>query len=609
MEKSILFSLCLVLFLGCKSLSGQPQPKANDRPNVILIITDDQGYGDLSCHGNPILKTPHIDALYAQSTRLTDFHVSPTCSPTRGALHTGHYSNRTGVWHTIAGRSLIKENEILLSQVLSNNGYATGMFGKWHLGDNYPFRPQDRGFQETVVHGGGGVAQQADHWNNDYFDDVYLHNGKKEAFAGYCTDVWFEEAMNFMESKRREKKPFYCYIATNAPHGPFYVDNKYKAVYQNNEAVHNPSFFGMISNIDENIGKLTDYLERNQLSENTILIYMTDNGTAAGVDLDGKTGLPKKGFNAGMRGKKGSMYEGGHRVPFFIRWPKGGVAAGKDIAELTSHVDVMPTLLDILNIKKPQGVSFDGISIKDLVLGKKDKLAPRVLITDSQRLEMVVKWRQSSTMQGPWRLINGKELYNISEDPSQQKDLAQQHPEKVKELRAAYEKWWTDLEPTFKETAHIALCPPQDPHTTLWAHDMHMDEGSQSTPWNHIWVRRGRKSIGWFSVRAQEAGQYTFTLKRWSPEASAPIRAGFPAKPAVPGTTIPEIAAGLAQSIEKAGISIAGMKKEQAVKEGDEGVSFTLDLPAGDHKLRAWFEEADGAPFTANYVLVAKGKR
>ncbi|MCK4999127.1 MAG: sulfatase-like hydrolase/transferase, partial [Anaerohalosphaera sp.] len=199
-------------FPGCAN-SAQTSKSKTKHPNVILIITDDQGYGDLACHGNKIIKTPNMDSLYAQSTRLTNFHVGPTCAPTRAALMTGRYCNRTGVWHTVMGRSMLRKDETTIANVFTDTGYKTAFFGKWHLGDNYPFRPQDRGFQEVLAHGGGGITQAPDHWNNDYFDDTYFHNGTHKKCTGYCTDVWFENAIKFIEQNKN--RPFFCYLATN----------------------------------------------------------------------------------------------------------------------------------------------------------------------------------------------------------------------------------------------------------------------------------------------------------------------------------------------------------------------------------------------------------
>ena len=210
----------LALFLVF--LSGVTSLSAAEQPNVVVVITDDQGYGDLSCHGNPVLETPNLDTLYGESIRLTDYHVAPTCSPTRAAFLTGHWTNRTGVWHTIMGRSMLRNDEVTLGSVFNDAGYATGMFGKWHLGDNYPYRPEDRGFSEVMRHGGGGVGQTPDYWNNAYFDGSYWHNGTPTPVNGFCTDVFFDYAKRFIRRCHENSQPFLAYITTNAPHGPMH---------------------------------------------------------------------------------------------------------------------------------------------------------------------------------------------------------------------------------------------------------------------------------------------------------------------------------------------------------------------------------------------------
>lgn len=340
----VTISLLSFLFVACNE-------KEMEKPNVILIMVDDVGYGDIGALGNKWIQTPNIDALHANSTRLTDYHVSPTCAPTRAALMTGHHNYRTGVFFTIKGRSLLLEKETTMAEVFKENGYSTGAFGKWHLGDNYPFRPEDNGFDEVVVHNGGGVGQTMDYWYNNYFDDKYMHNGKLEQYEGYCTDVWFENAKKFIASKK--DVPFFCYLATNAAHSPYWVADKYADPYRDNENIPNAAFYGMVANIDENIGKLVNYLENTGLMDNTILIFTADNGTAAGAKVEGHRldGFVVKGNNDGMRGIKASMYEGGHRVPFFIHWKDGQINVGKDIDALTAHYDIFPTLVDLCGLK------------------------------------------------------------------------------------------------------------------------------------------------------------------------------------------------------------------------------------------------------------------
>ncbi|MFY0653926.1 MAG: arylsulfatase [Cyclobacteriaceae bacterium] len=604
-----LFLLLVLAACNGKKQAATDEKMEDGRPNVILVITDDQGYGDIGAHGNPYIKTTNMDKLWAQSTRLTDFHVSPTCAPTRSSIMSGQVTNRAGAWHTIAGRSFLKADKITLPQVLADNGYATGMFGKWHLGDNYPYRPEDRGFQEVVSHLGGGVGQQHDYWDNDYFDDTYYHNSKPEKYNGYCTDIWFDEGLRFIEEQRQAGKPFFAYIATNAPHSPYFVENKYKEMYDGNEQAVNPAFLGMITNADDNLGKLMDYLDKNKIADNTILIFMTDNGTSSGFKPNKETGLAEIGYNAGMRMKKGSMYEGGHRVPFFIRWKNGGIKAGRDISELTSHIDMMPTLLDMLAIESPTEAKYDGVSIKPLILEGKQNLNDRIIITDSQRKEMPEKWRQSATMQGAWRLINGKSLYDIAKDPGQQTDLSAEFPEKFEELKIAYEAWWADLEPTFAEMPTIPLCTQYEPETLLRAHDVHLDEeaGFKMVPWNAVLMRKGFKARGFYAVEVPEDGTYTFSLMRWPPEAEAAITASLPPKPPVEGTAVNELPAGVALPVVTAGININEHELSKEVEDSDKTVSFTVELKKGKTQLRAWFAEADEAHFAAQYVMVTKG--
>ncbi len=313
MKRNSLIWSCLLLSQLLMFLVMPGVSRAADKPNVVIVITDDQGYGDLSCLGNPVLKTPEIDKLHAEAVRLMDYHVAPTCSPTRSAFLTGHWTNRTGVWHTIMGRSMLRENEVTMGQVFQDNGYATGMFGKWHLGDNYPYRPEDRGYTEVMRHGGGGVGQTPDYWDNAYFDGSYWHNGEPEKVSGFCTDVFFDYAKQFIKSQRRGRKTVsrlhrdQCSARSDAFAGG--VQRAVSAIRASDLA----NFYGMIANIDDNVGKLREFLDQEGLTDNTIFIFTTDNGTSSGDEV----------FNAGMRGKKGSQYDGGHRVPFFLHWPQG----------------------------------------------------------------------------------------------------------------------------------------------------------------------------------------------------------------------------------------------------------------------------------------------
>jgi arylsulfatase A-like enzyme len=545
------------------------------RPNVVLVMTDDQGYGDLACHGNPIIKTPNLDTLYAQSARLTDFHVGPTCSPTRSALMTGHYCNRTGVWHTIMGRSLLRRDEVTMGDVFSASGYHTGIFGKWHLGDNYPFRPQDRGFDDVLIHGGGGVGQGPDYWGNDYFDDTYFHNGKPEKFTGYCTDVWFDGAIEFIEANK--DRPFFCYIPTNAPHGPYNVAAEYMKPYLDKGLPENQArFYGMITNIDDNMARLMHRLKELNLEENTILIFMTDNGSSGG------------GYNAGMRGKKGSEYEGGHRVPCFIRWPAGNLTRGRDIKKLTAHVDLMPTLIELCGLKKPRGLEFDGDSLVRLLTGQEGSWPDRILVTDSQRIEHPEKWRKSAVMTNRWRLINGKELYDMKTDPGQKNDIGDAHLKVVETLREAYEDWWADVSKRFNEYCEIIIGSDRQNPTRLMSHDWH----GPKVPWSQHAVRNGTAADGFWAVEIERDGTYQFELRRWPEEVDAPINE------AIPG--------GKAIDVTKARLKVADVDETQTVPTEARAVTFQVRLKAGKTQLQTWFMDDKGTSRGAYYVYAKR---
>jgi arylsulfatase B len=568
-------------------------------PNIVFVITDDQGYGDLSCHGNPILKTPHIDKLHGESTRLTDYHVSPTCAPTRGALMSAHYTNRCGPWHTIMGRSFLFEGEKTFGSVFKTGGYATGMFGKWHLGDNYPFRPEDRGFTEVVRHGGGGVGQAPDLWDNSYFDDLYFHNGQPKRYKGYCSDVYFDEAVRFIKESKAANKPFLAYISTNAPHSPFHCPEKYVAPYRKtgNKKVNDKVaiFYGMIANIDDNVGKIRAFLDEEGLTDDTIFIFTTDNGTASGRSV----------HNSGMRGGKNSEYDGGHRVPFFIHWPKGGYSKAVDVDRLTAHVDILPTLMELAGLPPlPASYKADGKSIVPLLKNPKADWADRTLMTDSQRVRDPIKWRKSATMSERWRLINGKELYDIDADPGQTKNVAKQFPEVVQKLTADYTAIWDSMVPIFKTDARIRVGGTENP-SRLSSHDWLTD--LKKVPWNQQHVRAGDMKTGKWALRVEEAGDYRITLMRWPPEAKHPIRAGLP-----PGAKVPGGGRGFRETpgkqmdITKASISINDFKASQPVKDGQTGIAFDVKLPAGDTYLTGLFDLANGKKVGPYYATVEK---
>ena len=582
------------------ALAAGSDVAADMRPNVVLIITDDQGYGDLSCHGNPVLKTPHLDRLYDESVRLADYHVAPTCSPTRAALVTGHWTNRTGVWHTSGGRSLLLEDEVTMGQIFRDAGYATGMFGKWHLGDNYPFRPEDRGFSEVMRLGGGGVGQTPDFWNNSNFDGTYFHNSEPEAVKGYCTDVWFDYARRFIKAQKEEGKPFLAYISTNAAHWPMHSPPEFAEPYEERFGAHVGHFFGMIANIDHNVGQLRTFLEREGLAENTIVIFTSDNGTGAGQTV----------FNAGMRGRKQSEYDGGHRVPLFIHWPAGGLVDGRDVRPITAHVDVLPTLIDLAGIAPPKGIEFDGRSIRPLLegtAGPADGSWPdRILVTDSQRVLDPIKWRRTAVMTSRWRLVNGAELYDIVQDPGQENDVARAQPEVVARLKAFYDAWWEELEPTFKQVPAIYLGHEGENPVRLTSHDWIAKE---RTIWNQSLVRTAPDDppvTGYWNVKVAAAGEYEIRLRRWPEEADTAIDAPLPPGADVPGDSPFRASPGNAVPAVKASVRIGEVKAEAPVERGAKEVLLRMTLPAGETRMTALFTTRDGGTVGVYYAYVEK---
>jgi len=527
-SSGILF-LCIILLSSCTAKTSDISKLL---PNIILILTDDQGYGEIGAHGNPNISTPNLDRLHDESVRFTNFHVGTTCAPTRAGLMTGVNCNRTGTWHTVVGRSLLGERFVTLAEELKEEGYTTGIFGKWHLGDNYPFRPQDRGFDEVLIHGGGGVGQTPDFWGNDYFDDTYFRNGAPEKFEGYCTDVWFEESMAWMKESQSAGKPFFSYISTNAPHGPYHVADEYRAPYVDNPEVVNPNFYGMITNLDDNLGRLREMLVAEGLDENTLIVFLTDNGTSGGARFDQDLHVTD-GYNAGMRGKKVDEYEGGHRVPLFLRFPAGEAIAPASYEELTAYTDLMPTLVDYLGGEVNTDYALDGQSLLPLIRsGRQDDLTDRVVVVDTQRGDLPVKYKRSCVMRGQWRLINHEELYNLADDPGQRTNIIEQHGDLAADLNAAYERWWSRLEPDLEIMNRIVVGHPAANPVYLTGHDWHTEA---EPPWHQRHIRAAHVNNGWWALDVAEAGTYTFSLARWPISLGLSYDFEMPAGEPVPG--------------------------------------------------------------------------
>jgi arylsulfatase len=451
---------------GVARPASEARPAADatrPQPNIIYVMTDDQGYGDVAAHGNPIIRTPNLDRLHGQSVRLTEFHVSPTCSPTRAALMTGRHEFRSGVTHTILERERLALSATTLPQVLKAGGYTTGIFGKWHLGDEDAYQPGRRGFDRVFIHGGGGIGQSypgscGDAPGNSYFNPVIRSDGTFVNTKGYCTDVFFDEAVTWMDANRKGGKPFFCYVATNAPHGPLDCppgsDTPYLAqleaagIKDPKQRADIAKFYGMIENIDTNVGRLLVKLDEWGIADNTLLVFTTDNGTATGAPV----------FNAGMRGVKGTAYRGGTRSVSYWRWP-GRLPAGVDVPALTAHIDVFPTLCECAGAEIPAGVAakVEGRSLMPLLRDAKAPWPDRPLFTHLGRWDRgkvaEAAYRQCRVREGKWSLVNVKntprawELYDVAADPGEKNDVAGRHPDVVARLGGTYDRWWASVQP------------------------------------------------------------------------------------------------------------------------------------------------------------------
>ncbi len=489
------------------------------KPNVVIVLTDDQGYGDLGCHDNPKLKTPNLDKFASQSTQLSYFYVCPVCAPTRAGLMTGRYNYRTGVVDTFLGRALMHPDEATLAEMLAAGGYRTGIFGKWHLGDNYPLRPSDRGFGAALVCTGGGLTQPSDPPGNTYFDPVLLRNGKPEKTKGYCTDVFTDAALEFIA--RKSDQPFFAHVAFNAPHTPLQVPAEYLAPYRKMNLAHSefPSpghplpgkadedvtarVYGMVANIDDNVGRLLAKLDELKLADNTIVLFFTDNGPQ------------QVRYNAGLRDRKGSVYEGGIRVPCYWRWP-GKFKAGVKIDTIAASIDVAPTLLEACAVDKPEKVAFDGMSLFQLLRGGKVDWPNRTLFFQWHRGDVPELNRACAARSQKWKLVQPLgagdarppaksefQLFDMQRDPLEMKNVAVDHPEVVAKMRQEYEAWFKDVSATRGfAPPRIHLGAPQENPTTLTRQD-----------WRGPKANWGPKGLGYWEVHVARTAVYEVTAR------------------------------------------------------------------------------------------------
>ena len=603
-------NLIFVLLTFCSVYIFGFNPQVKKKPNVIVIMTDDQGYPELSMHGNPILKTPNLDKLGKNSVRFKNFHVTPMCAPTRGELLTGLDNAVNQLSNVSSGRSLLKSGIPTMGNIFGSNGYSTGIFGKWHMGSNYPYRPQDRGFDESVWFPSSHIGSVSDFWGNDYFDDTYWHNGKKQKYEGYCTDIFFNESKRFIEESIEQDKPFFAYIATNTPHGPFYPkDEDYEVLeelFEKSELADQKElkiqlvkYLAMIRNIDTNIGELNDFLEKKGLLNDTIIIFLTDNGSIMG----------KSYFNAGMRGMKTELWEGGHRVPLFIKWKNGDFKkAGNEVEGLCKVTDIVPTLVELCDLKISNKSSLKGISLASILNGKEEISKDRKLIINYSRMpnfisypiphgQTILKKEGAVVLWKGWRLLESRELYNLENDPKQQLNVYDENPGIVQILEKELNRWWDSVKEDANEVQRIIIGSAHENPTKLTAIDwldVFVDQQQQ--------ISYGARKNSYWCLEVDNAGEYEIELRRWPKETNASINGepnalgGRKAKTyALPITQASIYIGGLElRSIsDKNPYGFEGLTKN--VNSEDKFIRFNVNLKKGPIYLHTFFHLDEGS--------------
>jgi arylsulfatase A-like enzyme len=496
-QKSLFLLLFFILFSSLKIEVGKLIAREKSSPNIVLIMADDQGWGDISSHGNPHIKTPQLDLLASQGTRLNRFFVSPVCAPTRASLLTGRYHLRTGVHGVTRGYENMRAEEVTLAEILSSHGYVTGAFGKWHNGRHYPNHPNGQGFDQFFGFCGG-------HWNT-YFNTTLENNGKSVSTEGYIIDVITNAAMDFI--KKNQEKPFFCYVPLNTPHSPWTVPDKYWDKYESASIDKKARCaYAMVDNIDENVGRILKQLDRLDLSKNTIVIYLSDNGPNSDR------------YNGNMKGRKGSIHEGGVRVPFFIRYP-GKIKAGNENNSIAAHIDILPTLLDLCGLQVPGNLQIDGTSFVSLLNGKQQQLPDRKLFQHwaNRGAVRTEKWRATFEKKR-WA------LYDMINDPNQKMNIATDHSETLKRLSFAYEEWYKDVTQKGFDPMPIPIGYSQAPNVSLPAHEAFLFPqqgkginymGVKPRGFANAWIDRwsSKNSYPYWPVDLIQPGEYQVFIK------------------------------------------------------------------------------------------------
>lgn len=492
--------LCCFMLIILSKVYGQ----TTTQPNVIIILTDDQGWGDFSYTGNNYLSTPHFDKMVNESAVLDRFYVSPVCAPTRASVLTGRYHLRTGVSFVTRGRENMRTEEVTIAETFRKAGYETGCFGKWHNGAHYPENPQGQGFDTFLGFTSG-------HWSN-YFDTELEYNGEMIATKGYITDVLTDSTLAFID--RNKEKPFLAYVPFNAPHTPYQVDDEYYNMYKNIDFGYGEkqnkkiaTIYGMCKNIDDNLGRILRYLKENELEENTIVVFLSDNGPQG------------ERYNGPWKGGKTSVHEGGTLVPCAIQW-KGKITPHHENA-LTAHIDLMPTLMGLAKIEKEE-ISFDGEDLSSYLLDNRAVQKNRKLYTHMTGFEITAD--RGAVREGDFRFTieYGKTgLYNLKEDPSEKENLQMRYPEKAKDMKEAFDLWFKEVTINgfsnlkipigYKESKRVVLAAHESSSSGAlkfkanengWAHDWYLIDGDATIKWPVEVVKTAT-----FSVKLKYAGE------------------------------------------------------------------------------------------------------
>jgi len=593
------------LTVSCNTPGSQNRPV---HPNIIIIMTDDQGYGEFSCNGNPIVQTPNVDRMALEGVSFTDFHVAPMCTPTRGQLMTGLDAFRNGAVNVSSGRTLLRPELKTMADIFQDAGYRTGIFGKWHLGDNYPYRPEDRGFDETLWFPSSHINSVPDYWDNDYFDDTYIHNGVRKTFNGYCTDVFFSEAIRWMDETSHSKEPFFAYLPLNAAHWPHFVPEKYRIPIRESFENHPEivghleesrkkalvSFLAMGLNIDENVGKLMQFLENADLLSRTVVVFLTDNGSTFGQDY----------YNAGMRGTKTELWEGGHRVPLFIKTPTDMFPQPLVIHELCQVQDLLPTLSAMAGIKSiPE--NLDGTDLSPLIKGEKNKLEERILVINYSRMPgfnvsytrgnpAIPEKDGAAVLWNKWRLLENRELYDLGSDPHQDHDVAGEYPEIVQKMSGHLDEWWLEVKEFVLDTQRIVI-----------GHDAENPLMITACEWLNVFVdqqaqvRRGAYKNGVWHIIVDRTGKYVFELCRWPRESGLALRDSVDETVVTDGRYVK----GSPMDIHAARIRIGEKEESKDVEKSDRSAEFIFELERGENTIQTWFYDRQGEPICGAYYV------